>query len=318
MNSKGEAKTVSPFLLFLVIQYSLVMLFTLLQYNKWLKEALQKTYKAVMFDFDGTLNDIGEFIPVPEEMKEKLQELCVKVPLAFATARSWNTAKRRLTETLSKRFDELKKYWAVICENGSAGYYFDENKNDFVEFYRVPWPESEISKSQLIKKMKSVFGELIGELIENPTSLIIRPHTHAGISPEKLSTHSKELENLVREVLLQFPGSTFLHFGNSKMGISIVPQDGDKDRGAREFCKFLKQKRNMAFDEKCSELVLIGDNPLPGGNDYYFLSGEVGTPFTVGELKEDAHWPLPVFDEMDQLVKGPKGTLALLNQLKFS
>ena len=71
------------------------------------------------------------------------------------------------------------------------------------------------------------------------------------------------------------------------------------------------------MDTEVKDLVCIGDQPQPGGNDEKFLGGHYGTPFTVGDMHPENILPLPVYDDAENILSGPEATLNLILKLKF-
>ena len=144
----------------------------------------------------------------------------------------------------------------------------------------------------------------------------------------------------------------YLHYGNSGLGCLICPALGDKDTAIKVFYKFLKDKRGIKFtgDSEClngcsigcynyysngqsdcrndshfMEIMVVGDNPQKSGNDYYFLNGRYGTPFTVGETvisgknspraSAKNSFPIAIFDRRGKQLLNEDGTLYLLDRL---
>ncbi len=101
----------------------------------------------------------------------------------------------------------------------------------------------------------------------------------------------------------------YLHVGNSGLGVIIGPAKGDKDHGIIEFAKILKKRRNFEFNDKLREIIVFGDSGHIGGNDHFFLKGEIGSPYSVGEFFSEEGHPQPVRDSNSKRLLNATGTI---------
>ena len=122
------------------------------QQREAFENAMQRKYAAVMFDLDGTLTE-REQLFFPDLLKEKLVEIILKNPLAICTARGRGFPEERIAELLNISPDPkaTKRNWYFLLENGSLGYFYNEEKEDYEEFYRVSWPDDKISRLDLFR-----------------------------------------------------------------------------------------------------------------------------------------------------------------------
>ena len=95
----------------------------------------------------------------------------------------------------------------------------------------------------------------------------------------------------------------------------IIPADGDKDAGIRQFAKYLEDKFGTTFGDNIKDIMVTGDRPQKGGNDFYLLNSGIGTAYTVGDLGEGEHPPTPVIDENGDRILNNKGTLHLIKKV---
>lgn len=233
-------------------------------------------YKAVMFDIDGTLTELGERV-IPDFLVAKLNEL-TRSGVSCAVCSG-----RHHSESILDRLKvDSPEKWVLITENGAAGYSF--KNGSWNEFYRIPWPSGTILKDELadILQKRMTFSRFFNNL----STIIFRPDVPLEASATEVATKCDEYDSIVKKIFKEM-NITGLHISNSRIGIIIGPENGDKDAGVLEFAKFLG-----ISDTK--EIVCIGDQPNKGYNDHYFLNGKYGTPFTV---------------------KGPKDTLKVLEDL---
>ena len=162
-----------------------------------------------------------------------------------------------------------------------------------------------------------------GELFENAHKAVVVYRTVLYDVDNRDVNEVYELSRRIYEAAVAYLSEIdtdfekFLHVGDSGIGVLIVPADGDKDAGVRRFAQYLTEKTNLSFGEGLEEILVVGDRPQKGGNDYYMLNSGLGTAYTVGGLGEGAHPPTPVTDEGGQRLFNNKGTLHLIwNVLK--
>lgn len=263
-------------------------------------------FKAAIFDFDGTITEKGVAIP-SREMVDALAALSRKMPIAFCTGRQLESFEAHT---------ELKNVY-LMAENGSIGYYFNTDLGCFEEFYRTKWPDSFIQKEKLKEILANAIKEFgkIHHSEKYPSHRVIIVLT----SKEKRGVHEvyrvsdKIYEATISELRKISPDyERFLHVGNSGIGVVVCPADGDKDNGIKRFAEFLALKRGIVFNDECfREILVAGDQGEKGGNDYYFLNGELGTPFTVGE----GDTAKSVLDDKGQKLLHGNGLLHLINSV---
>ena len=277
-----------------------------------------------MFDFDGTVTDKGSYDPGPE-MVEALADLSQKMPLAFCTGRDLGSFIHRGFSSIVEKIDEERRLQFLnnlflFAENGAFGYAFDSDKSKFVELYRVEWPDAFISKYELKKQIAPRIAEY-GEFCENAHEIVAVMRTHLTDVEDRNIDDVYALSEKIYLICIEFlkgidpEFEKYVHVGNSGIGVVIGPADGDKDSAIMRFAKILEKNLNIKFDERASEILVVGDSPLPSGNDHYFLKGEYGTPFTVGPNVEGSEFPKPVLGENGQKLYHENGTVHLLKSI---
>ena len=274
---------------------------------------LKKNFEAAMFDFDGTITAKGAYQP-SKQMAELLVNLAHKMPIAFCTGRQLESFVKRGLNVLLAEIDKtlqpgFLENLHLVAENGSVGYYFDTDKHEFEEFYQVKWPDSFIKKPLLIALLEKAIKDY-GSIYYDAHKVVIvmRTNLHDTENRDIADVYalSDKIFDIVAELLEKIDPEyeKFLHIGNSGIGVIICPADGDKDRGIKEFADFLGknrgmqngdiQNRGMQISEDAKEIVVVGDSAQKGGNDYYFLNGELGFAYNVGEHTPTGQWPKPV------------------------
>jgi hydroxymethylpyrimidine pyrophosphatase-like HAD family hydrolase len=283
------------------------------------REALERTYAGCLFDIDGTLTVRGdEFIPA--FVTEILADMCLRVPMAICSARSFAHAYEKMAAIFTKSNNPkvCQANWILVCENGSLGYYYDSDSNKYVEFFRVDYPYSREHRDSLFARIKSALEGKSGLTYMNEVSIVFRPLNLEDPDREALAKRSHELALIAGRELEKSDPKKCLKIGDSGIGICIFPYHGNKENGTLQFAKLLRDKKGINVSPEAREMVVIGDQPQPYGNDETFLDGKIGTPFTVGETHPQNLYPLPVYDlQTGKTLTGPEGTIYLLQHLKF-
>lgn len=281
-------------------------------------------FKAVMLDFDGTVTERGVYSPSPETV-ETLARVAQKIPIGFCTGRELKSFLKRGFSSIVHKIDEerrvkLLENLFLFAENGAFGYEFDNEKGCFEEFYRVDWPDEFICKHELKKQLIPRISEF-GEFCENAHEIIAVFRTHLAYVEDRNADDIYSLSSKMYDICLDFlkefdpDFEKHLHLGNSGIGVVIGPAEGDKDQAILKFSEILRDKRGMDFDDRASEILVIGDSPLPDGNDHYFLKGDFGTPYTVGPEVEGSKFPIPAVKDTGERLYNEKGTVHLLKKL---
>lgn len=283
-------------------------------------------FKAVMLDFDGTVTDKGSYNPGPETISV-LAELSKKMPIGFCTGRDLPSFIRRAFSSIVEELDEKDRIHFLenlflFAENGAFGFEFNVEKGRFEEIYRTDWPEDFISKLELKKSLAPLISEY-GEFCENAHEIVLVIRTlltDIDIEDRNIDdvyALSGKIYDACIDFLCKFDSNfeEYVHVGNSGIGVVMGPADGDKDSAILKFADVLNGRRGISFDSKASEILVLGDSPLPSGNDHYFLRGEYGTPFTVGPEVPGKEFPIPVKDDTGKRLYHEKGTVHLLKSL---
>ncbi len=281
-------------------------------------------FKAAMFDFDGTLTEKGHHSP-SKEIADALVNLSQKMPIGFCTGRQLESFERRaLSKLLEHVSDEERPRFMenlyLFSENGAIGYDFNPAIKDFEEIYRIEWPSEFIDR----EKLRTILNEEVkeyGEILYNAHKIVVVMGTKFYYEDKPAIDKVYELADKIYDVVLGVLKKInpdylkYVHVGNSGIGVIISPANGDKDEAVEQFGKFLSENRGMKFDSKYSEILTAGDSAQVGGNDFYFLSGRFGTPYSVGEILPDNPKLQSVKDENGKRILHSKGTLKLIQTL---
>ena len=288
-------------------------------------------FKAVMFDYDGTLTQRGEFDP-SEELVATIDRIAASgIKVAVCTGRQLESFEGRFGPHFEKLSPEAQKNFYLFGENGAIGYRYDFEKKEFVEIYSGSWPleiPKDIFREEMLKDLSDIAEPVGGHRIP----FVLRPINALKIPIEEVHKGSDVIEVALREFIGNYEytniedGQTYLaadylHYGNSGLGCIVVPANADKDSAIKAFYEYLSREGLVDFEEKdgkCREIMVVGDNPDVSGNDHYFLKGIYGTAFTVGRLEDDApegsEFPIKALDENGKRIFHGEGTLFLLKK----
>ncbi len=278
-------------------------------------------FKAAVFDFDGTITEKGVYSPSPE-MISALVDLSRKMPIAFCTGRQFESFKKRCLDLVlaaipESSHEEFLKNLYLMAENGAIGYFY--NGRDFEEFYRVDWPEKFVAKAEMKERLR-VAVEGYGDVYDDAHKVVIvmrtRLHDHDNRDINEVYRLSGEIYKIVTGLLSSIDPEyeRFLHVGDSGLGVIVGPADGDKDIAIKYLADFLSRQRGISFGSTAREILAVGDSPGFGGNDYYFLSGRYGTPYSVSDVIHEDRLLNYVFDGENRLLHA-SGTLLLIKTL---
>lgn len=275
-------------------------------------EALKNNYKACVFDVDGTLTETTTDA-IPPALLDKLSLLSKNGRCALCTGRRFGRAYEILEKLLEER-PELKRNWYFICENGSIGYRYDTEKEQYIEFYRIDYPYGEDHRKRLIDELGKALKGVMNQIHVAEVALAISSKSRWQGPKDIVKKECDEMVARTIPVLKKMDTENLLVVCNAGNAINILHKDGNKDYGVKSLYNFLVQQKGMTNH---SEIVCIGDQGQPGGNDETFLSGSCGTSFTVGNGHPLNVIPLPVFDNEGNVVFGPNATLNLISRLQF-
>ncbi len=266
-----------------------------------------------MFDIDGTLTEPWDKT-VPVELAQFLADLSLKMPLAFATGRSLEHLQSQMDQILSRSSDieVSRKNWFVTAENGAAGYYYDPGKEDYIEFFRIEWDDNRLDRKKLDAQIHAELGDIIHSTELRRTQLLVRPKKD-GLSIEERIKLTAQIAARLEPMMAQYEHGDEFEALDSTIAVHISPKNANKDQGVIRYAELLKEK-GIDVGENAKNILIVGDQALPGRNDYELLNGKHGTPFTVGDVNPESEWPVPVFDG-EETMHGPAGTLALIRRV---
>lgn len=288
--------------------------------KKHFDEALAQTYVAAMFDVDGTLIETGGG-GFPAELVETMAELSMTVPLAICSGRRLEGMIEMMEPFFAAAPDRAKaqENWTFFLENGSMGLAWNSETQRYEKFYQVDWPAEHISMVEVHEKaaaiLPAVFSKVVLRMNECNLGIYV-PDRHLYLKQE-LGKITASLAEATRKLLMEFEQHELVHVIDSGVAAHIIPAEGDKDRGIQEFARILREEHGLVIGPEAREILIIGDQPGAGFNDEKLLEGKWGTPFTAEHINPGHIYPIPVFNEKEEILKGPEATLSLLRRAKF-
>lgn len=288
---------------------------------KRFQKAIAQPYKAIMFDIDGTLVVRGTK-ELPRKIIPKLTEISEKLPVAFCSGRRIMLPRDFIDQMAkrSKNPQKLRQNWFIVCENGCTSFYYDPQKKDYVQWHEEPWPKK-ISKDAVRAILTTTLKRYHFQFTEQPSMFTLHMMDRHGLlhphfTPSYLAKRTRTAAQAIKQEVEKLKGAECVEVVDSGVGVMIVPKNGNKDRGIIEFARFLREKSKMNITTHAKEIAVVGDQPGEGRNDAAFLNGKYGFPFTVDHV-DGPQFPVPVFNKKAKRVRGPMGTLALLEQIKL-
>ena len=212
----------------------------------------------IVFDLDGTL--APSRTKPDEEMEGLLNELISKKKVAIISSGSWDQFQKRFISSL----DESNFKNLFLLPNCSTLFFvYDKGWNE--EYADVM---SEEEKKKIFNGFKKAFrdvkfehGDLFGELIEDRGTQI----TFSGLgqdAPNELKREwdpEREIRDKIKERLDKYIPEFEVHVSGSA-SIDITKKGVTKAQGITLLEKYMKIS--------LKEMLFIGDEVYPGGNDY--------------------------------------------------
>ena len=240
---------------------------------------------AILFDLDNTLT--GRVEPAAAEMTARLKSLLDKMPVGVISAASFPRIKEMLGDVLPAGANMHNLYF--FPDMGGQGYIWQD---DWKPLYENVLADSEraqivvaltegMEKTGIVKDAPQ-YGERI-EVHEAQvifTGLGLRAPTDEKTKWDPHQAKRKILKRFLEEKLPEFE----IYIGG-RTTIDIVKKSIDKAYGVRQFAKHLGVETR--------EMLYIGDELSPGGNDAVVISTGIQTRSVSGPSET-----LKVIDEL--------------------
>jgi len=269
------------------------------------EKAMKRNYKAVAFDVDGTITEFAKFT-VPDYLLETMEKIPLDIPLVLCTGRPLDFIKNKMDKicNATQNPEEQRRRWWIISENGGAGYYYEPQTEGYVQFFNVDWPE-EVDIPTLSAHLKDKLGRRV-QIFERNKTLIVIYRKWMYLFPRLVKLESARVTKMISTIIKRRNWDEYLSAQNTGLGTVILSKKSGKGKAIKK----LARKLNIPM----KQILCVGDNPQPGGNDEDFLSGQYGTPFSVGKIIKK-NFPLPVLDDDSIHLSGPRGTERLLKDV---
>jgi len=271
--------------------------------EKAYKAAIKHKYKAIAFDVDGTLTPFSRF-KTPDSLKETINAIAPKIHLILCTGRTLHYSKQKLGRLIDK--PKKRKQWSIIADNGVTLNIF--KNSGYKEVHKTPWPKKAIKKEVLASFIKQRLGWAVKVQVREHNVIVIFPKQFY-LFPRIVRRYSSHIAKKLNHLLKEMNLGKDLKIQDSGIGSLIIPANAGKGHAIAHWAKLHKIPQK--------DILCIGDKAGPGENDEDFLSGQFGTPFTVGK-QNPSKFPFPVLDKKDRKLWGPKGTEYLLKQIPLA
>lgn len=276
------------------------MKFNSTEQEKAYHKAIKHNFKAAAFDIDGTLTKLAH-TNIPKKLLLKLAEVAGKIPFMICSGRDIDHIKLKVTTICSGHAHNF----FIISENGGATYSYDCKKNSYTELFEIAWPEIiKVEDLRLLLDRKLPWKI---QVKSRKHSIVLYYPAIFYIFPPLIKSLSRFLAGSARRILKKEGYENYFDVEDSGIGTIIIPKDSGKGKAIKKISEHLKIPLR--------DFLVVGDMPEPGKNDAEFLSGKYGTAFSVGNQTHNI-FPLPVYNNQGKKLKGPDGTLHLLNQIK--
>lgn len=284
------------------------------------QRALGRRYVAAMFDIDGTLMETGAY-EIPPDVVRTLAELATRVPLAICSGRRLEG----LMELMDPVFraaphpEAARANWTFFLESGAMGLTFNPSTGAYEKFYQIDWPTSGPTMDEMFERVRIEIPKVFPKVTfhKNECNIGMYVPNRERFDLKELGKITSDMAQAARRLLKEFEHSDELRVVDSGVAAHILPRDGDKDRGIREFARILRDEYGLSIGPEAREILIVGDQPCAGCNDEKLLEGKWGTPFTAEHLNPGSPWPIPIFNAQGTILTGPEATVSLLKQATF-
>ncbi len=262
-------------------------------------QALKHKFKAMAFDIDGTLTKLAK-ITIPSRLLIKLGEIARQIPFMICSGRDIDHIKNKAAS-----INGGSKNFFIISENGGATHSYDSKKNSYTELFNIPWPDKIITSQELTYLLDKKLPWKI-QVKSRDHSIVLYYPPVFYVFPTLIVHLSKFLANATRRIIKKEGYENYFDVEDSGIGTIIIPRESGKGKAIKRLSQYLKIPLR--------DFLVVGDMPEPGKNDAEFLSGNYGTAFSVGNQTHNT-FPLPVYNDHGKKLRGPEGTLYLLNEI---
>ncbi len=277
------------------------MKFNSTEQEKAYHKAINHKFKAAAFDIDGTLTKLAH-TSIPNKLLLKLGEVAGKIPFMICSGRDIEHIKLKVTTICSQHAHNF----FVISENGGATHSYDCKKQKYTLLFDISWPDKIITVDELTHLLNKKLPWKILVSARKHSIVIYYPAIFY-IFPPVIKSLSRFLAASTRRILKKEGIADHFSVEDSGIGTIIIPNESGKGKAIKKLSEHLKIPLR--------DFLVVGDMPEPGKNDAEMLSGKYGTAFSVGNQTPNI-FPLPVYNSHGKKLRGPEGTLYLLNEIK--
>ncbi|HEY4482714.1 MAG TPA: HAD-IIB family hydrolase [Candidatus Paceibacterota bacterium] len=239
---------------------------------------MNANYKLIVFDLDGTLAESKAV--VPPEISNLLCQLLVVKKVAVISGGSFTQFERQLLKHISCK-DEMFENLYLLPTSGGDLYKFEEGEWHLVASHELGSEDKKKIKEGIVKGLSSLSFALpektYGEQVEDRDSQItfsaLGQQAPVEIKKAWDPDHSKraELASRIKEYLPEFEVKVG---GSTSVDIT--------KRGLNKAWAVGELMTRLGFDKH--EVLYVGDDLFPGGNDYVVTSLGISTHSVAGPV----------------------------------
>lgn len=243
------------------------------------------------FDMDGTLTPLRVHA-IPDFLLKELRKIPEGVKLTLCTGRPLYS----LLGSLEKLGPER---WDVIPENGNQIYTWNGKQYELLN--EVNWPQKPSKESMAKHLTRAAFH--VGQVRIRETQVTVSFY-YLQWWPWLMTKCSQLVNRRIKKMLKKKGWDEMFKVQLSGIGNLVQTAEMHKGKAVQWWAKYHKIP--------LENLVCVGDNAQPGGNDEAMLNDTRWKGYTVGNPGSHAE---PVMDKNGQPLQGPEGVQSLLNKL---
>lgn len=227
--------------------------------NEYIKEISKKDFRGIIFDYDGTLHQKGDFLDVEKQIYSHINRLLEKrIIVGIATGRG-KSVRVELQRVIKKEF------WDSVL----IGYYNCSTFGFLSDDYK---PDKSITKSKNLLDISAYLKDFESHRIDidsdNPYQISIKPKSKYHIDLD-----------LLREICLRWKGIKLVYSSHS---VDIILDEISKSNIIDELMKYSKLAD--------SDILFIGDSGAFGGNDFEMLSSKYSLSVDTSSKSDCSCW----------------------------
>lgn len=243
--------------------------------------------KALAFDVDGTLTPLREH-HIPDFLYAALAKIPNEIKVTLCTGRP--------LEDLHSKLKKLGRHWDVIVENGGLIYRWDGKKYECIRKLKFS-AEIDMEKMKKVLNRSTFFVSTIRE----SDSRLGSGYYWLQPFPRIMAALSRLAQKRIIKAFTREGWMDEVEVLCSGIGNLILPKGSGKGPAMEWWCK----DQNIPHEN----LVCLGDNAQPGGNDESMLNDPRWRGISVGNPGMSSE---SIFDKDGKRLHGPEAVAEFL------